>query len=252
MANLPEVASSRRDKSCRVTGIASPARPIATSVPFVRKLAPIACLLGLLLAGCGSSSPDTGKFSVRPVLCYAPPYMASPRPQGGSRALPACSSQSRLTAQRLNVTPSGNGAGYTSNMHISPDPAFSKLPSTPYAEASRPLILLPANRSTGTTNRFVLGPAELTASSIKSASVQSQLGQWVVKISLTSDGAIRWDSLARTQFHALVAVVVRGRVIEAPLIQPGQYAFTSFSGRFAIAGDLTRAEAGALAAELQP
>lgn len=206
---------------------------------------------GLVVAGCGSTSTTLDSFSVRPVLCYAPPYSGHGTPAG---PLPSCASDARLTANNLGIEPNQNAvAGYATGPTVPPDPQFASYPSTPNgSDQPGAVVLLPGAPSAGTTNRFVLGPAALTAASVASASAQETAGQWIVNVVLTSSGATRWNALAQAQFHALVAVVLNGLVVTAPIIQPTQATFSSFSSRLQISGDTTGHQARAMAAELQP
>jgi preprotein translocase subunit SecD len=96
----------------------------------------------------------------------------------------------------------------------------------------------------------VLGPTAISDQSIGSAQVQSEDGQWVVNIDFTASGSKLWGSLARSQFHALIAVVGDGRVISVPITQPTSVVFTSFNGRMQIAAEFTQKQAEALAARL--
>jgi len=211
--------------------------------------------VSLLLAGCstsgGSSSVNAAAFSLRPVLCYAPPY--APSGTSTPRQVPACALQYRLTASNLDVQSNSNSpGGFAINSTVPPDPQFAAIPSTSGpADLPGVDVVLPGTAATGTTNRFVLGPAQVTASAVESAFAQDQYGQWVVNLDLTSAGAEQWDALASTQFHALVAVVVNGQVASAPIIQPTQSTFTPFSGRVQISGNLTARQANALVVELQ-
>ena len=91
----------------------------------------------------------------------------------------------------------------------------------------------------------------MTASSVRTATALNQDGQWVVNLTFTDPGSRQWDSLAQAQFHALVATVVNGQVITAPIVQPMQVTFTSFGGQAQISADFTAQQAQALASRLQ-
>ena len=96
--------------------------------------------------------------------------------------------------------------------------------------------------------RYVLGPAEMTSTSIAAAvASKDQTGTWVVDYTTTKRGAAVWDKVARENFHTLLGIDFDGRVVSAPVIQPTQSSFSSFNGRGEISGDLTKAEALALA-----
>jgi len=61
---------------------------------------------------------------------------------------------------------------------------------------------------------------------------------------------VAWDTVARQDFHTMVAVVVDGDVVAAPLIEPGRETFSSYGGRFPVATAWTAAEARRAAGSL--
>jgi preprotein translocase subunit SecD len=75
-------------------------------------------------------------------------------------------------------------------------------------------------------------------------------GEWAIDLTLTPNGAAQWDRLAEQQFHAIVGVVINGRVVSAPITQPTQSSFTSFDGRLQISGGFTEHQAEVIASEL--
>ena len=100
-----------------------------------------------------------------------------------------------------------------------------------------------------TTVRYVLGPEEMTGSSIGSAvAQQNQTGQWEVNYSLKgSAGSQLWDKVAEENFHLELGIELDGVVQSAPLIQPTQNSFTSFDGQGTISGgNMTEADAKSL------
>ena len=190
-------------------------------------------------------------FSVRPLLCSAAPYEVSATPPEG-QGLPACSEASALTAEAIGIEPTPSGMdGYSSNLgDIPPDSAFAPFPSTPASQVTpAATVLLPGAPGAG-TGRYVLGPAGLTGVDVASASVTHTNGQWSVLLDLTPTGATAWDALARQQFHALVGIVLHGRVLSAPVNQPTQSTFTSFDGRLQVSGSFTHAQASAAASAI--
>ncbi len=221
----------------------------------------VAAALGVLLAGCSSSggtgsAPALGTgtavtFDARPVLCYAPPFTPGPIAPPAGAPLPACAPPYELTAAHLHVRLNTNAyAGYTDSK-IPPDPQFAPYRSTPRASdlPSRD-VLLPGAPTTGTRDRYVLGPASLTRASVTSALAYDEGGQWVDNVVLTGQGSVSWEALARTQFHALVAFVVNGVVLVATLIQPTQSSYSSSEGVIQIVAGLSEQQTKALAAEL--
>ena len=63
-------------------------------------------------------------------------------------------------------------------------------------------------------------------------------------------GSALFDKVAEENFHQILAIDFNGKVVTAPIIQPSQSSFTSFNGKGEISGDLTKAEARALAQAL--
>jgi preprotein translocase subunit SecD len=166
--------------------------------------------------------------------------------------LPACSAASALTAANLGIEPDGSDpAGYTSNLPATPtDASFATVPSTGASDVTpSDTVLLPGALGTGST-RDVLGPAGVTGVDVASATVRRLNGQWLIELNLTPTGSTAWDTLAQQQFHALVGVVLHGRVLSAPVIQPTQSAFTSFAGQLDLSGSFTRAQATAAASAI--
>lgn len=189
-------------------------------------------------------------LTFRPVLCYAPPF--SPRADHPSAGpLPACAAPYQLTAANLRVTPALNRIdGFSMASTIAPDPEFAPYASTPAGAASTDAtVLWPATTAAG-SGRYVLGPAALTRVQIASAHVSPINGQWVVEITLTRSGSVRFNSLAAQQFHALIGVTWNGTVISAPITQPTLSSFAPFGGRVEISGNFSEARADAIAASL--
>jgi hypothetical protein len=225
----------------------------------------LAVVVAVLATGSSGARPDTratpgipvvvapsgSAFSIRPVLCYAPPYSPTIGQAASTEPLPTCSASSQLTPANLGVTPtSSNVNGYTVDSNIDPDPEFASYPSTPksnlYPDAT---VLLPGTSTEG-TGRYVLGPAGLTQSGVASAQATKQNGQWSIDLTLTNRGSAQWDTLAARQFHALIGVVIDGRVVSAPITQPTQSSFTSFNGQLQISGSFSERQAKAIASAL--
>jgi hypothetical protein len=189
-------------------------------------------------------------FSIRPLLCYAPPYAVASGLAPSTGPLPACSPSSQLTTSNLQVTPDYNVNGYTVNTNIASDPQFATYPSTASSSARLNQDVLLAGDPAQGSGRYVLGPAGLTRSAIATARATRIDGVWAVDMTLTPQGSARWDALAHQQFHALVGVVIGGRVVSAPITQPTQSSFTSFDGQLQISGSFTEHQARAIASEL--
>ena len=221
------------------------------------RLLVVALVAGSILTACGGPPATVlhvqpAVFQMRPVLCGSPPFS----PRGDTSPLPnrghlQCDKGFEFTAANNKVVPDPNSPdGYTSAV-IPPDPKFSAYRSTPVRlDLAQRTVLLPGPH-VSLYSRYVLGPAELTATSIAEASAtQNQLEQWVVDLVLTHAGSRLWDRLSRQSFHEYVAIVVNGVVITAPLIQPTQEVWSSFGGMIQFSGSLGKTTAQRLAAEL--
>jgi len=189
----------------------------------------------------------TAQLFFRPAACGAPAVTVAKGLTPSTGPLPSCSATSALTAANLAVNTSTQAATQTPQ----PDPQFGAYASTsPLNDSKSATVLIPA--LTGNTySRYVLGPAGVTGSQIKSANASlNQGGQWTVNINFTPAGATAWDTLAQQQFHAIIGIDLDAQVISAPITQPGQSSFTSFAGQVQISGSFTEDQAKTLATEL--
>ena len=197
------------------------------------------------------TAASASKFSIRQVLCYAPPYTGASGQTPVTGPLPTCAPPYQLTTSNLEVTPASNNVnGYTSTANIDPDPQFASYPSTSsMGERPQQTIILPGSPSNGST-RYVLGPVGLNRSAIAHAGVTEEAGQWLIRLTFTPKGAAQWDTFAARTFHEISAVVINGHVVTAPITQPTQSSFTSFDGQVQIAGGFTEHQAKVIASEL--
>ncbi len=187
---------------------------------------------------------QTAQLLFRPVLCETGPAVKGAKV---TTQVPPCGSQYLMSATNLAVNSS---TGQPTN-NIGLDPAYAKIASTsPARDNPKATVVLPA---LGTSQiRYVLGPAELTGTAVKTAlAQQNQVGAWVVNYSLTSAGSPAWDRVAQANFHAQLAIELDGVVQSAPLIQPDQATFTSFNGQGEISGSFTESSAKNLALAMQ-
>ncbi len=193
---------------------------------------------------------NTAELLFRPALCYAPAFSVAKGKTPSTGPLPTCAAATQLTAANLQVTPDSNNVnGYTSNTNISADPQFASYKSTsPYTDNKNDTVLLPGTAASG-SGRYVLGPAQMSGTAVKSASAQLNQGQWAVNLVLTGPGAKQWDALAKEQFHAIIAIDLDGQVISAPITQPTEQAFSSFNGQVQISGSFTEDQAKLLATD---
>jgi preprotein translocase subunit SecD len=215
------------------------ANEISVSIPGEKNTQQVLATLG-----------NTAQLFFRPALCYAPPLTVAKGKAPSTGALPSCTASTQLTAANLQVTPdSSNVNGYTSNTNIQEDPQFATYKSSPALNDNKDqTVLLPGTAAQGTT-RYVLGPAGMTGTAVKSANAQLNSGQWAVNLNLTSAGSAQWDALSKQQFHAIIGIDLDGQVISAPITQPTQASWSSFNGQVQISGSFTEDQAKTLATD---
>jgi preprotein translocase subunit SecD len=217
---------------------------------------------------------QTAQLYFRPVLCTAYPLTlgkatkatktikAQPaeKPISGTKTLPTCGATYATNAANLDVIPNSSVQGYSSNNNLGPDPGFAQYESTPTTENNyeHRTVLLPGLPTSGTSLknslRYVLGPEQMTGTSIGSAvAQQSQTGAWEVNYSLKgSVGSTLWDTVASKNFHLMLGIELDGVVQSAPIIQPGQATFSSFDGQGSISGgNMTESDAKQLAQAME-
>jgi len=215
---------------------------ISVSVPGVKNAAQVLTDIG-----------QTAQLYFRPVLCYAPAYVA-PKSKGGKKApipksLPtSCPSAYALVTSNLTGSPnSGSGVEY----EVPPDPSLSAYPSSSIDNPSS-YVLQKGLATSGFPYRYLEGPAEIRGTAVKTAQAQlSQTGQWVVNMTLTSAGSNEWNTMTMRYFHEIIGVELDGVVQSAPITQPQQTTWSSFGGQVEISGSFTRASAQSLALALQ-
>ena len=111
-------------------------------------------------------------------------------------------------------------------------------------------VLLPGLKGTS-TDRYLLGPAELTGRAVKKAvAQQTQLGKWVVNVSLTSAGQTGWNTMAKKYFHEIIGIELDGVVQSAPITLPNTATFKTFTGNVQISGNFSETDAKNLAISL--
>jgi preprotein translocase subunit SecD len=192
---------------------------------------------------------QTAQLFFRSVLCGAPSYVPPAKGKAPpSGPLPSCG-QYATTAANLAV----NTSTQQPANNIPANPAFAPYPSTKNDDPTKE-VLLPSDPTSGALQypRFVLAPATLKGNAIASATsvFDTTISQWAVSYNLTSSGSSLWDQVAQANFHQYVAIDLDGVVESAPLIQPGQAAFSSFAGKGEISGNFTQTTAKNLALEL--
>lgn len=202
-------------------------------------------------------SGSVGHVYFRPVLCFAPPYVAADHTSSISGS-PTCSAASLISLKNLAVVPEGGGSpsGFTT-ANVPPDESLAGVPSTkPSADNPARTVLLAGIRGAcdgGNGIRCVLGPAAMSSRLIEKATVtRTQYGAWVVDFTFTPRGSVLWDKVTNESFHLMLGIELNGVVYSAPIIQPTQSSFSSFNGKGEISGSLTRAEARRLATAMKP
>ena len=194
---------------------------------------------------------NTAQLFFRPALCYAPALTLGKGKVPSTGPLPStCSSGTELTAANLDVQQDSSSLqGYTFNQNIPEDAQFATYRSTPPTSDNKDAtVLLPATSGSG-ASRYLLGPARLTGTAVKSASAQLDNGSWTVVLNLTADGANEWNAFAEQYFHAIIGIDLDGQVISAPITQPTQQSFSSFGNSVQISGSFTENQAKTLATE---
>jgi hypothetical protein len=206
-----------------------------------------AWLVPAAAASASTKKPLAG-VTFRAVLCFAP-LAPTTHLFSKSAALPECRPKFRLTAKNLGVNPDNSASGFKANT-IEPDLRFRNFPDSSSAVHTFTSDLLLSGLNGHRNERFVLGPARVTSSSIESAKAVKQSGEWVVTYKLTSAGSSAFGALAKSQFHAYIAIVANGEVYSAPLVQPTSSHFISFGSSGEVAGSFTKSQAQALAKQM--
>ena len=142
--------------------------------------------------------------------------------------------------------------GYTSNQNIAEPTRSSPPTSRPRRlnDNKNATVLLPGSPGQVGPPRYVLGPAGMTGTAVKSASAQLNNGQWAVNLNLTGAGATPVGHPGRQQFHAIIGIDLDGQVISAPITQPTQsLVHLVRNGQVQISGSFTEDQAKTLATD---
>jgi hypothetical protein len=189
---------------------------------------------------------------VRPVQCAAPPFVAAGSAGQQANSAPSgaslrCSERYLLTARALHVdTSTGQPAV------VAPDPTLASVPSTSEAEdvATRTVLIATGPESGFVSERLVAGPAGVVNADVVSAQASFQNPEWLIEVDLTSAGEKKYNELAKSQFHAYVAVDIDGTAISAPIMEPTLSSFGSLGAKLEIEAGFTKTQALALADDL--
>jgi hypothetical protein len=185
-------------------------------------LAPIA-------ASSASKSANRSNVSFRAVLCFAPLHPAAQPSE--ANIFPKCAAPYRLTPAHLGVPSGGAPSGFEPKT-VPPDPAFQNVPTSSASTAStKSDLVLSGIAGAGFKERFVLGPARMTGSSIEWARAQQQSGRWVVLYQLTVAGNNTFNAFLKGQFHEMFAVVADDQVYSTAITEWE-------SGHFLVADDV--------------
>jgi preprotein translocase subunit SecD len=160
----------------------------------------------------------------------------------------SCPSANQLVTTNLIGSPSDtNGVQYD----VQPDADLEIQPTTKTDNPTK-TVLEAGIPGDGFPYRYLMGPAELTGTIVKTATAElSQTGQWVVDIGLTSTGSTGWDTMTQKYFHEIIGIELDGVVQSAPITQPNASAWSSFDGSVEISGNFTQTSAQSLAIALQ-
>jgi len=187
----------------------------------------------------------------RHTLCYAAPYTKHAHSHLGVNAseLPAsCTASTQLAVTNLKGSAGSGTVRYT----VAATSALAAYPSTnPTTKNYRTETVLLPGIETKNGVRYLLGPAEMTGAAVhKAVAHKTQLGRWVVNMSLNAAGTASWNALAKKYFHQVLGIELNGVVYSAPLTLPNTATFKTFAGQIQISGSFTKSEAEALAQSL--
>ena len=193
----------------------------------------------------------------RPVLCAANKYIPPvPKKKTTTTTVPAKKAKAGAyvapppCGAKYKYSTSAYNGGY--NPGPGPDPALTSTPSTPQLEdlPSR-VVLVAANSNAAEFARFELGPTAydgtvpatgaIIASAIAEYPGVSGEG-WVVNFTIKSQYSAFFDTIAKADYHLLLAFDVGAYVESAPTINT-----MSFGGSGQIAGGLTHRQASSIA-----
>jgi preprotein translocase subunit SecD len=158
---------------------------------------------------------QTAELRFRPVLADLPPYSSSPP----------------TTSKPTTTVP---GATTTVPASTTTTVAPAQIPTTAAADdkPENPVVL-PQIVKGHVTQRYELGPSELTGKVVKTATARAPQGAegWSVDVEFTGDGSKKFDDLAKAYYKQRVAIVLDGVVKSAPQIDVQQ-----FNGKASITG----------------
>lgn len=217
-------------------------------------------------AGAASSTPSTttpastkANPSSPTTTPVAPPTSAKAFGGAGSdfrlasAVLPGDASQTSPTTvapPATTIVPSQSSGGTPVPVNSAPSAACgasnaAQFPTTPVQNDTRDAtVILPYYQNSSTSQRYVLGKADMSGNGVKNAAViVDQTGQYQVQLSFTGKGATQFDNIAAQRYpfykqspsnppyQSLEAFELDGTVYSAPTIQA-----QSFNGTAVISG----------------
>ncbi|HVE46342.1 MAG TPA: protein translocase subunit SecD [Acidimicrobiales bacterium] len=215
---------------------------------------------------------QTAELRFRPVLGVLPPEDAPPTTTtttttkpgettttvAGTPTTPAPDPNATTTVAPAPTTPPDPNAPTTTAAPTTTTTIAQGIKTTTREEDKADVpVILPKITNGDVTERYSLGPAELTGRALKSARAEFDPQQgWLVNFTLTSKASKDFDALAAKNLNKQVAIVLDGVVKTAPTINEA-----SFGGSGQISGDFSEREAkdlalvlryGSLPVELEP
>jgi preprotein translocase subunit SecD len=168
--------------------------------------------------------------------------------------LPAESTPSTTsTTAPQATTTTAAGPTTTSPATTSTTVSAAAVPTTPRDQDDpKSQVVLPQKDKSGrVSQRYLLGPAEVFGSVVKSARADAPQagGDWQVTVDFTNDGGSKFKSLAQANVNKRVAIVLDGVVESAPTIQPNL--LTNFNNSAQITGQFSQKEAKDLSTVLR-
>lgn len=209
------------------------------------------------------TSPTTGASSATtaPSSATTTPSSATTTPSS------ATTTPSSATTTPTSNTGSGTTVPLTAPTTVAQAQAdcsaanVANLPSTsPDAVVANRPVIVPASPTSGYTNRFILGPSDLTGRAVKTAYVALPQGSssYAVELTFTSKGSKQFNAMAavRNKYYnpnastpsvqSLEAIELDGVLESAPQIEQ-----SNFDGSAQITGDFTQTQANDLALQLK-
>ncbi|HUP69748.1 MAG TPA: protein translocase subunit SecD [Acidimicrobiales bacterium] len=202
---------------------------------------------------------QTAELRFRPVLGVLPPEDAPPTTTTTTKPGATTTTKAAETTTTAAGAPTTAAAPPTTVDPAAPPTTIAEgIKTTPRDQDKADVpVILPKITKGDVTERYSLGPAELTGRALKTARAEFDPQQgWLVNFTLTSKASKDFDTLAAKNLNKQVAIVLDGVVKTAPTINEA-----SFGGSGQISGEFSEREAkdlalvlryGSLPVELEP